>query len=499
MLQATSALGRLKRHLRDLGLMYQNPRLLARKSATSLNHPAKDSASLQPRGERGDNHNRSVSIWNGGIATNQDPHRLSLRLLRAHGILLNAGCTCMFTSRGPRNREEIAACVAVFLHSPHGKDSGLSKEDMVECWYHLLRLGVGVIDFIQNEIFAGLKDNERAISELDPNYEYGYLYVTFACFVTFDVARDILIGESDDVDPIVRVLHLYRGFRLKDSAESPLPRIGKHRELLDKSISMVSCGIFHSDLSSPSLRHVPYLPFKSAFTKRLYASLAQFANGFSFDISVHSAAGDFFLEPLQSAGLHLMRKHSANSESNPERNRYVFCTARPELYEMLGRRDMLTNTQEKNMSEYNFKHFDPSIPRQAGLTRYEQQLCFYLLNGYENLQIARRTHKDTTEEEAYFRNEILRMKSLRKTRKLTTFEERELKSYENGLANIPGRISQALNQVARKLQKLRFYRFPFRRKKLVAVLSSNPIAAHEIRQFIFSVYPWPDDIDSRAM
>ena len=401
----------------------------------------------------------------------------------------------MFTSRGPRNREEIADCVSFFKHSPHWSPTDLTELDMVECWEALLLSGHAHIEIIENpQLAQELKNRRKAV--LNPHFLHGYVHVEFVCFVTFEFLKELVGRESDLCDPVIFFLERYQQYRSGLPVKRPIAETDKEGRLRDASISTLACGVFHSDISCQlSMRTLKYVSQRDAFANRIYASVVQDYIGFKHDVALNSAAGRHFIVPLEQAGLKLIREYSRNSVRPFYAKKYLFASVQDvSTAAALGVPHIRSISEASEFTRYTFMHLGNSVCRKAGLTRLQQCVCVLLLTGYSFKQIARAIDQN---EYDMLVGEIAALSEKRARGSLESREQKLLDKYSKSLLNIVNKVKDAKRQAVEKLFKANLFTPPFEEERLVGMLKQNSVVAHEVREYLFPVYPWPEDLDSR--
>jgi len=384
----------------------------------------------------------------------------------------------MFTSRGPRNPEEIAACVSLYRHSPFWADSELTESDMVECWEALLIAGIGLIDIIETEDFIeDLKNTKKAVS--DPHYRHGFFQVVFVCYVTSDVAYDILNTKSDNVDALLYFLQRFNTYRKDSSASRPIPKIsskkGEKGRLDDESFYLFACGVYHPEVSFHwSRRTERYLDAIHPFSERVIGDMIRGHIGFRHDAYLLSVAGAHLVTPYTSTGLNIARRHS-------EKDNYIFITTRDP--DVLATLKVLPADlgDELKINLYRPLFLEDSVRRTCNLTRYQQQVCSLLLLGFTLEQVGGFLDPVDYEKIMSIEDPTVRKSTRESLKKRIAFQQNQASKALRDKMLVDSDQDGSV-----PLEHL-----------LTALKRQDGKAAHEIRQFIFSVYPWPEFVPSR--
>lgn len=403
-----------------------------------------------------------------------------------------------FTSRAPRDIEEIGLCVKFLQNTALWKETTLSDSQLIHYLDELLRTGVAILDIFENaQLDSLLKDSEKIVEH--PHFEHGFVYVAFACYVQFNVLREIVEREDDRRDPILYFLELYHEFKTGRSARNPLINLLDSGEICEESVSLLSCGAFHDDIANHiTLRTSKYWGYRGEFSRRVLDSVRHFTIGFKHDAHLFIAPGEFLVAPSLSLGLKIARANSSNPDKPLASRIYVYYWANSEEMEIrLGVTDSKKKMLERVIEvlsllhpdmvvdRYEFLRLDERTQRQFDLTEREQKFCFLFTAGYETDQIAMSIYEDEN-----FSVRIRALKS-RDVKSLTPDEKLELEGMLRALSADNNATRQIQIQVAIALG------IQNKRESFIAALMQNPKLAHEYRKFIFSTYPWPNDLLSR--
>lgn len=401
----------------------------------------------------------------------------------------------MFTSRSPRDKQDIFDCVSFFQNSSHGSPTRLSREDIISALETLLRSGHGIIEVIENRSLEKyLKIPNKAAEHR--HFQLGFVSVTFAIYVKFDVLQEILAREDDSCDPLLYFLEIYDAFLKGKSPRNPITEVDRTGRILDPSPSMLCCTIYHKDVSENlSLNTVRYLLHSEAYATRVYASCAQDCVGFRFEAVLHSTLGKHFVPLLEQAGMRLAREFSGNHFLRNPQKKYLFSlTLNEATARRLGKGCRHAEPAPGGFSRYTYMFPQLPLVRQAGLTKRQQNVAYLLMVGYSYLQIARVLDPDLSEGPDPC---IERLKEKKGTVGLTSSEQAELVQLTKFLKSAPSKIQAVKNEIANKLHKVGLFEPPFTEDRLVQVLMQNSIVAAEVREYFFPIYPWPEDLISR--
>jgi hypothetical protein len=396
-----------------------------------------------------------------------------------------------FTARGPRNRDEIAVCVALLRQSPLWTASELSEAEIVDCWEELLLLGVASIDIVENKALASdLIDLDKAKTNI--HYKYGFTYVIFAAYVAADVLQEILSMEKTYCDGMTYFLALYNVYRTDPTKRRPIPEIDKEGKLKEVNLNMLCSPFFHPDISEQlSFRSFKYLRHKGEFTRRVYASFSQFAMGFRHDIFVMVTSGKFFVQPLKDLGLVIAKEDPENARKSLTERRFLTVAARNnQVLTIFSLPDLVTESDEIRHSEYDFLFLDHSVKPTLRMTKIEQQFCCLLINGFSDEHMGRFIYKEDYD---YYSTSLETLTHKMAVEPLESREEKLLTLCDTFFASVPGRIKGLQRQAAKKLG---VQNTP---ECIVQALIRNSETMREIRGYIFSVYPWPEGLPSRRL
>ncbi|HVT11820.1 MAG TPA: hypothetical protein VHE55_06105 [Fimbriimonadaceae bacterium] len=344
------------------------------------------------------------------------------------------------------------ACISLLRDSPFWEGALLSQAEVSSCWRDLLSTGIGLIDIVEpRQAGYMLKKPGRD----DSHYKNGFACTTFVCYVTSDFARELVLRKDDKEDPLLRLTRRHGDFLKGRSRTSPIPELGKGGKIIlhNGGFYGLSVAVFHPAI----LRRWDFFKLLSPFfTRRIDATMRQNNDGFKHEAWFNLAAGDHLKEAYESFGGNaLVRPYPGNDSKPPENRKYIFAIAKDEA--VCGDLGLPLSCRPKGSSvTYECLFWNGIHERRAHLDRDMQHLCYLLLIGFRLQHIEARLSCDVQRLMARTLDQL----------------QREYDDQPQARKFRPGELPETL----------------------IALIEDAP---HEIREFIFPAYPWPQNLSSR--
>ena len=296
----------------------------------------------------------------------------------------------VFTSRGPRNAEEIDTCLAMLEDSPYWASAHytLDRSEVVNVWTDLLSTGCGYIDIVENGAYVPQLERYKGGSGRTP-YGHAFCTVQFIAYVTFEFAREIIM-QDDIADINLHFLEAMIRHRTDASCPSPAMTAEEVRLGLTQAPGRGLYCCF-ALVRHPGLQPLSIIISSPQIMERYRRSMLQHYGGSLHHAWISNAVSQFDSYGFSQFGHQLLREHPTNKAKAHSEKKYVYCeTNSRETSEALGVRANLTVNMDDERFLGNFckNVFDGRQPS-AGLNKKEQETCYLLTLGYTSEQIAK--------------------------------------------------------------------------------------------------------------
>lgn len=367
----------------------------------------------------------------------------------------------VFTSRAPRNPEEIDTCVAMLEDSPFWDSAHypLSRPDIVQAWVDLLFTGRGYIDIVENEAY-GTRLGAHRNPNGTPRYDHAFCMVAFVCYVRFEFAREII--TRTDI-PDIHMHFLQSMIAHRADAAQPCPAMTAEQMLLgQRQAPGHGLYCFASLVGHPAFDSGAILSSSPQLMDRLRRSPHQICGGLMHHAWITNAAPEFSKHGFTQFGNKLLREYPGNEMRPSEKKKYIFCLTKDQkTSEALGiPAEVEANIDHERCLGNWYKIFFDDRKPCAGLNKNEQHTCFLIMLGYTPAQIAQ------------------------------------------ALSCPVGSVVQYQNQAGEKLYEAGYHGAAsnFRKDGASPKHSRETISKiifdnlHEVRSYLLPLYPWPDDV-----
>lgn len=296
----------------------------------------------------------------------------------------------VFTSRGPRNAEEIDTCLAMLEDSPHwdSKHYALNRADMVKVWVDLLCTGCGYIDLVENEAYVPRLERYKNDSG-GPRYRHSFCGVFFVYYTSFEFAREI-ISRADIPDIFLHFLQSMIAHTANPSLPCPALTAAQ-MQLGQNQVPEYGLYCFSTKVQHPAFGMAEVIAAPPQLMERLRRSPHQISGGLMHQAWITHVVSEFDKYAFLQFGHKLLRPHSGNRGKPFHKKKYLFClTNSRETSERLGvPANVTVNMDHERFVGSWYKLFFDSRQPEAGLNKNEQHTCFLIMLGYPSEQIAR--------------------------------------------------------------------------------------------------------------
>lgn len=295
----------------------------------------------------------------------------------------------VFTSRGPRNADEIDTCLAMLEDAPFwdSEHYTLDRGDMVKVWVDLLCTGCGYIDIVENEAVRPRLEKDKKHSGI-PRYKQAFCGVFFVYYTSFEFAREIIL-RHDIPDVFLHFLHSM----IAHNANPSLPRpalTAAQMQLGQNQAPGHGLYCFSSSARHPAFDLAAILASPPQMMERLRRSPHQISGGLMHQAWITNVVSEFEKHAFTQFGHKLLRPYPGNRAKPFHQKKYLFClTNSRETSDALGIPPHVT----ANISDVRFLgnwyklFFDGRRP-EAELGKNEQHTCFLIMLGFTSEQIA---------------------------------------------------------------------------------------------------------------
>ena len=364
----------------------------------------------------------------------------------------------VFTSRGPRNAEEIETCVAMLEDGPtwDAEHYALKRGDLVKVWVDLLSTGCGYIDIVENEAYVPRLERYKANND-SLHYKHFFCGVFFVYYTTLEFAQEIISCRSIP-DIFLHFLQSMTAHTANPSLPRPaLTAVQMQRGQNQEPEHGLYC--FSSKAQHPAFGIADVIASPPQLMERLRRSPHQISGGLLHQAWMTNVVSEFEKYAFMQFGHKLLRPHPGNRKKPFHKKKYLFClTNSRETSERLGiPANVTVNLDDERFLGNWYKLFFDGRRPEAGLNKKEQHTCFLIMLGYPSEQIAQ------------------------------------------VLATTVGSVNQYQNKAGQKLYDAGYHGVAAgfqqdgvspkcSRETISKVIFDNP---HEVRSYILPLYPWP--------